>query len=146
MVLCVSKKQVGGNNVLMNTIRQIKINIGTNEPYYPWQNCVKNMIGLLNKLWNKNTQWNNSLQRVRGHALVYNSEIISQNFIKAGNQNCWQKLTGETIDIYEHCDLIYYDCVWWWYILNDEIKHEKPGRWLVVSHRVGDFFDTGSQR
>ena len=46
------------------------------------------------------------------------------------------QVTGETVDISEYLNFGFYDKVW--YFDNAGTGPRKPGRWLGVSHRVGN--------
>ena len=48
----------------------------------------------------------------------------------------YEHLTGETPDISEYLDFGFWDCVW--YKDDGGLSERKIGRWLGVSHRVGN--------
>ena len=48
-----------------------------------------------------------------------------------------EEVTGDTPDISEYLDITFYD--WVWYKNNAGVGNNMFGRWLGVSHLIGNF-------
>ena len=67
--------------------------------------------------------------------MIWEAEIYFRTSGKYGHP-ALERVTWNTIDIYEWLEFEFYDLVWF---CNNQSDDTKPmlGRWLVVSHRVG---------
>ena len=67
--------------------------------------------------------------------MVWEAAIYSRTTGKDGHP-ALERLTGDTIDIYEWLEFEFYEIVWFWNNYSDDTK-PMLGLWLGVSHRGG---------
>ena len=111
--------------------------IRNTEPYSPWQNRCETTISILKKRWKQTLARKNVHSRIWEYALVYNAEILSRTTQKEGDRTGYEKVTGDTPNISEWCDFIFYDHVWYCDTRSNNTPSENIGLWIGVSHSIG---------
>jgi hypothetical protein len=111
------------------------------EPHSPWQNRAERNIRELKKGTLRLLQRTGCPARLWDFAVQYVSETRALTALDAPalrGRTPYEVITGRTPDISEYIDFSFYD--WLWYF-DSEIQFpeqkRKLGRWLGVSHRVG---------
>ena len=131
-----AKEQVGPNTIFMRCIRKNHIDWRSTEPHSHWQNQAEGMIRELRKDWRRIRVKRNVPKRLWDYGMAHASQI--RQFVARGPdwRTPYEEITGDTPDISEWVDFIFYDWVWYWDQPGDE-DNPKIGRWLGVSHRIG---------
>ena len=72
--------------------------------------------------------------RLWSYCLAYKTEIFSRIWRPQHDRIGWESITGNTPDVSEYLDFNFYGWIWWWDL---DCKRPRLGRWLGVSHHVG---------
>ena len=134
-----SKEQTKADTDFVKTAKKLHIELRVTEPERPEQNRAEGTIREVKKRWFRLMAQKTVPKRIWDFGLVYVSEIMqrSANSIYGLHGRCpLEELTGETPDITEYLDFGFYD--WCWFKENAGLGPEALGRWLGVSHRVGN--------
>jgi hypothetical protein len=121
--------------------REAGIRTTTTEPHSPWQNRAERNIRELKKGTLRLLQRTNCPTRLWDFAVQYVSETRALTALDAPGlrgRTPYEIITGRTPDISEYIDFSFYDWIWYY---DSEVafpeQKRKLGRWLGVSHRVG---------
>ena len=130
--------QVGWNMLFMKTVRKYETQYHISIPRRPNGNPAEGSIREINKRWHRIMIRNKVPERLWDYELVWISEtgnvsILSSRY--ASGRNLLEYITGETPDISEYLDFTFYD--WVTYHANEGLGELSIGRWLGVSHKVG---------
>lgn len=111
------------------------------EPHSPWQNRAERTIKELKKMVRLLMHTQRVPLRLWDFAAVYASEVMcrtAQPLYSLHGRTPIEIVTGETPDISEYVQFTFYQAIYYW----DQTaafpeEKRKLGRWLGVSHRVG---------
>ena len=105
--------QNGYNTEIQRVARLEITEVQTTEPYSPWQNKSESVIKIMNGNSKRRIVQSNIPKRVWYFGMVWEEEIYSRTTGKDRRPSL-EKLTGDTIDIYEWLEFELYDLVWFW--------------------------------
>ena len=130
--------QVGKKTLFMRSLRKNRSDFHVSSPRRPNENPAEGAIRELKKRWYRVMMKMNVPKRLWDFGLVWVSEtgnlsVSSSKYAKG--RTSLEYITGETPDISEYLDFIFYD--WVVYKPNAGLGDESLGRWLGVSHKVG---------
>ena len=130
--------QTGKHTEFMKTIRKYDIKHHVSSPRRPNENPAEGSIQLIKRRWFRIMTKQLVPQRFWDYGLVWicetgNISVSSSRY--AGNRTSLEIITGETPDISEYLDFSFYD--WVTYRSNAGLGEVSLGRWLGVSHKVG---------
>ena len=132
-------EQTGGKTAFMYNVRKYGIDHHLSEPGRPNQNRAEAVIREVKRKWYRQMTKKRVPRRLWDYGIVWVCEIMSMtansNFALDG-RSPMEQVTGETPDISEYLDFGFYD--WVWYKDNAGVGDNSCGRWLGVSHRVGN--------
>ena len=132
-------EQTGPKTEFMKIVRKYDIDHHLSEPYRPNQNRAESVIREVKRRWFKHMVKRRVPKRLWDYGIVWVCETMSltanSTFSLAG-RTPMEQVTGETPDISEYLDFGFYD--WVWYKDNAGVGENSFGRWLGVSHRVGN--------
>ena len=131
--------QVGINTLFKQLIRRHDIKHKISEPRRPNQNPAESAIREVKKRWYRIMMKKAVPKRLWDYGIVWvcetgNLSVSSSRY--AAGRTPLEFITGETPDISEYTDFSFYD--WVLYKPNAGLGEEQLGRWLGVSHKVGD--------
>ena len=134
-----AQAQIGKKSLFMETIRQQHIKYHVSAPYRPNQNPSEASIRELKKRWYRIMLKKNVPRRLWDHGLTWvadtgNITVTSSKY--AQGRTPLEIITGETPDISDYTDFGFYD--WVIYHPNAGLGEKCYGRWLGVSHTVGE--------
>ena len=132
-------EQSGPNTEFMRIVRKHGIDHHLSEPHRPNQNRAESVIREVKRKWFRQMTKRRVPKRLWDYGIVWVCETMSltanSNFALGGRTPI-EQVTGETPDISEYLDFSFYD--WVWYKDNAGVGENSCGRWLGVSHRVGN--------
>lgn len=131
--------QIGNKTIFQQTLRRYDIKNRVSGPRRPNENPAEAAIRELKRGWYRLKTKKNIPDRLWCFGIEYISETqcFTVNSSKYSNQRTpMEIITGETPDISEYLDFGFYD--WVWYRTNAGLAPAEIGRWLGVSHRVGN--------
>jgi hypothetical protein len=119
------------------TMKYYKIKLSTNEPHTPKQNhIVEGTIGHMCWCWLAIQQQKQVSLQLWDFGLVWVTVIMSQTYWYHNGHTGIEVVTGDTCNILEYVDFLFYDWVWFWHTLSFQ-EPAQPGWWLGVLNRVG---------
>ena len=110
------------------------------EPYSQFQNRAENKIFQLKKRSTRRMNECLSPARLWDYCTMYESEIMSLTasmLYQTDGRTGMEIITGNTPDISEYVEYDWYEPVWYYEQLDFPAGGRLLGRWLGVSHRVG---------
>ena len=130
--------QVGRKTIFQETIRKHDIKPHVSAPRRPNENPAEAAIRELKRRWYRLQSNLNIPDRLLDYGLEYVSEtgnlMVNSSRYSAGRTPL-EIVTGETPDLSEYMDFGFYD--WIVFRTNAGMGELELGRWLGVSHRVG---------
>lgn len=132
-------EQVKLNTEFMKQVRRHDIDYHIIEPHRPQQNCAETVIREVKKRWFRQMVKRKVPKRLWDYGIVWACEIMSltsNSSFALDGRTPMEQITGETPDISEYLDFGFFD--WIWYRQNAGLGESEVGRWLGVSHRVGN--------
>ena len=132
-------QQKGANTLFMQTIRKHNIKYHVSAPYRPNQNPAESAIGQMKMRWYRLMLKRNVPRRVWDHGLIWIYEtgnLIVSSSRYANGRPALEIITGEQCDISEYLDFTFWD--WVIYHPNAGLGEMKLGKWLGVSHKIGN--------
>ncbi len=134
-----ASEQTGPKTEFMQNVRKYEIEHHVSEPHRPQQNRAESVIREVKRRWFRQMTKKRVPKRLWDYGIVWICEVMSltanSNFALEGRTPL-EQITGETPDISEYLDFGFYD--WIWYKDNAGVGDNMFGRWLGVSHRVGN--------
>ena len=134
-----SGEQTGPTTLFMKNVRKYNIEHHISEPHRPQQNRAESVIREVKRRWFRQMTKRRVPKRLWDYGIVWTCEIMSltanSSFALDGRTPI-EQITGETPDISEYLDFSFYD--WIWYRDNAGVGDNMFGRWLGVSHRIGN--------
>ena len=130
--------QVGKHTLFQDTLKKHDIRHHTSGPRRPNENPVEGSIREIKKRWYRLQAKKNVPDRLWDYGIDYICETgnLTTNSSRYSNGRVpLECITGETPDISEYMDFGFYD--WVSYRSNAGLGTPSIGRWLGVSHRVG---------
>ena len=134
-----SKEQTGKGTEFMRQIRRNDINFHVIEPELHNQNPAEGVIREIRRKWFRIMVRKRVPRKLWDYGMRWVCEVMNITYTTAGSMDgCipQEKVTGETCDISEYLDFGFYDKVW--FHDNAGLGPQRAGRWLGVSHRVGN--------
>jgi hypothetical protein len=130
--------QVGSKTLFMQTIRRTRIDTHISEPRRPNESPTEAAIREIKKRWYRIMEKMRVPKRLWDYGLIWVCE--TGNFVVsssryANGRSPLEIITGETPDITEYLDFTFYD--WCMHRTNAGLGESSIGRWLGVSHKVG---------
>ena len=134
-----ASEQTGPKSEFMQNVRKYEVEHHVSEPHRPQQNRAESLIREVKRRWFWQMTNKPVPKRLWDYGTVWICEVMSltanSNFALEG-QTPLEQLTGETPDISEYLDFGFYD--WIWYKDNAGVGDNMFGRWLGISHRIGN--------
>ena len=132
------KSQVSAGSLFMRTIKKYHIKFHVSEPRKPEQNPSDGGIRELKRRWYHLMTKRNVPRRLWDYGITWIAEtgnlaVSSSRY--ANGRTGIEIITGDTPDISEYIDFSFYD--WVTYRSNAGLGELSIGRWLGVSHKVG---------
>ena len=130
--------QVGRNTLFMQTLRQHSIKYHVSSPRRPNENPAEGSIREIKKRWYRIMMKKKVPPRLWDYGIVWTCETANLTVSSsryADGRTPLEIITGETPDISEYLDFGFYD--WARYTTNAGLGETSLGRWLGVSHKVG---------
>lgn len=130
--------QVGARTVFQDTIRRANIDYHVSGPRRPNENPAEGAIRDIKMRWYRLQTKMNVPDRLWDFGITYVCEtgnIIPTSSKYAKGRTPIECITGETPDISEYTDFGFYD--WVMFRNNAGLGVAEIGRWIGVSHRVG---------
>ena len=130
--------QIGKNTLFMRSLKKNGSDYHVSSPRRPNENPAEGGIREIKKRWYRIMKKQNVPRRLWDFGLVWISETgnLSVSSSKyASGRTPIEYITGETPDISEYLDFMFYD--WAIYKPNAGLGEDSLGRWLGVSHKVG---------
>lgn len=130
--------QVGSKTMFQETIRKYEIKSHVSAPRRPNENPAEGAIREIKRRWYRLKEKKNIPDRLWDFGIEYICETgnLMVNSSKYSNgRTPLEIMTGETPDISEYLDFGFYD--WVLYRTNAGLGTPELGKWLGVSHRVG---------
>ena len=127
------------NTEFVKNVRKYDIEHHLSEPQRPQQNRAESVICEVKRKWFRQMTKRRVPKRLWDYGIVWVSEIMSltaNSTFALDGRTPIEQITGETPDISEYLDFSFYD--WVWYRDNAGVGDNMFGRWLGVSHRVGN--------
>ena len=131
--------QIGKHATFMKRIRQYGIKYHVSSPRQPNENPAELTIGQRKLQWYRIMTKRKVPRRLWDFGLVWACEIGNMTVSSsryANGRTPLEYITGETPDISEYLDFGFYD--WVTYCTNAGLGELSIGRWLGVSHKVGN--------
>jgi hypothetical protein len=132
-------EQTGPKTEFMTNVRKFGIEHHLSEPNRPQQNRAESVIREVKKRWFRQMTKRKVPKRLWDYGIVWVCEIMSMtanSVFSLDGRTPMEQITGETPDISEYLDFSFYD--WVWFKENAGVGDNSCGRWLGVSHRVGN--------
>lgn len=132
-------EQTGAKTEFVANVRKYGIEHHVSEPNRPQQNRAEAVIREVKKRWFRQMTKRRVPKRLWDYGIVWVCETMSMtanSSFALGGRTPLEQVTGETPDISEYLDFGFYD--WVWYKDNAGVGDNSYGRWLGVSHRVGN--------
>ena len=130
--------QVGNKTTFQKTLRRYEIKSKVSAPRRPNENPSEGSIRDIKKQWYRLKAKKNVPDRLWDFGIEYVCEIRNltvNNSRYSNGRTPLECITGETPDISEYLDFGFYD--WVNFRTNAGVGETELGRWLGVSHRVG---------
>ena len=134
-----ASEQVGPNTDFMKNIRKYEIEHHVSEPGRPQQNRAESVIREVKRRWFRLMVKQKAPKRLWDYGIVWVCEVMSltaNSSFSLDGRTPMEEVTGETPDISEYLDFTFYD--WVWYKDNAGVGDNMFGKWLGVSHRIGN--------
>jgi hypothetical protein len=134
-----ASEQTGPKTEFMKQVRKHGIDHHVSEPQRPQENRAESVIREIKKRWYRQMTKRRVPARLWDYGIVWVCEVMSltaNSVFSLEGRAPIEQITGETPDISEYLDFSFYD--WVWYKDNAGMGDNKCGRWLGVSHRVGN--------
>jgi len=134
-----ASEQTGPKTEFMKQVRKHGIEHHVSEPQRPQENRAESVIREVKKRWYRQMTKRRVPARLWDYGIVWVCEVMSltaNSVFSLEGRAPIEQITGETPDISEYLDFSFYD--WLWYKDNAGVGDNKCGRWLGVSHRVGN--------
>jgi hypothetical protein len=133
-----AQAQVGKYTPFMKNIRKFNIKHHISAPRRPNENPAEATIHEVKKRWYRVMMKKSVLPRLWDFGIVWicktaNLTVSSSRY--ANGQTPLEYITGETPNISEYIDFGFYD--WVIYRTNAGLDEASIGRWLGVSHKIG---------
>jgi hypothetical protein len=133
-----AQAQVGKDTLFMKTVRQFDIKYHVSAPRRPNENPAEGSIRQLKMRWYRVMMKKKVPKRLWDYGMIWvtetgNLSVSSSRY--ANGRTAIEYITGETPDISEYLDFGFYD--WVVYRANAGLGELSLGRWLGVSHKVG---------
>ena len=131
-------EQVGKQTEFQSMVRKHAIDLHITEPHRHNQSKVEGIVREIRKCWFRIMLKKKVPKRLWDYGIKWVCEVMQHTASMSGDlsgQTALEQLTGETPEISEYLDFIFYD--WCWYNDNAGLGETKLGHWLGVSHRVG---------
>ena len=130
--------QVGKHTLFQKYLRQFRIDHHVSGPRRPNENPAEGSIREIKRRWYRVMHRKKVPKRLWDYLLVWicetgNLSVSSSKY--AHGRTSLEIITGETPDISEYLDFGFYDWVMYW--ANAGLDEAAIGRWLGVSHKVG---------
>ena len=130
--------QIGKKTLFQSTLNKHRIKYHVSAPRRPNENPAEGAIREIKRRYYRVLQRKNVPQRLWDYLLVWicetgNLSVSSSRY--ANGRTSIEIITGETPDISEYVDFGFYD--WVVYRSNAGLGENYLGRWLGVSHKVG---------
>ena len=93
-------RKTGYNTEMHGLERLARVEVGNNEPYYPWQNKYEIVIKIIEGKAKRRRVQSNITKRVWDCGMVYEADIYSRTLDKDGSPHL-ENLTGDTIYLSE---------------------------------------------
>jgi len=132
-------EQTGPKTEFMTNVRKYGIEHHLSEPHRPQQNRAESVIREVKKRWFRQMNKRKVPKRLWDYGIVWVCEIMSMtanSTFSLDGRTPIEEITGETPDISEYLDFSFYD--WIWFKENAGVGDNSCGRWLGVSHKVGN--------
>ena len=132
-------EQTGAKTEFIKNVRKYGIDHHVSEPHRPQQNRAESVIREVKRRWYRQMTKKKVPKRLWDYGIVWVCEIMSitsNSSFALDGRTPLEEITGETPDISEYLDFGFYD--WVWYKDNAGVGDNLFGRWLGVSHRVGN--------
>ena len=134
-----ASKQTGSKTEFMQNVRKYEIQHHVSEPHRPQQNRAESVIREVKRRWFRQMTKRRVPKQFWDYGIIWVCEVMSLtanlSFALEGRTPV-EQLTGKTPDVSEYLDFGFYD--WVWYKNNAGVGDNMFGRWLGVSHRVGN--------
>ena len=133
-----NKSQVNAGSLFMRTIRKYHIEFHVSEPRKRQQNPAEGGIREIKRRWYHITAKKKIPRRLWDFGITWISETGNSavsSSIYADERTSIEIVTSDTPDISEYIDFGFYD--WITYRSNAGLEEVSIGRWLGVSHKVG---------
>ena len=130
--------QVGKNTLFMRSLKKHQSQFHVSSPRRPNENPAEACIRETKKRWYRIMHRQKVPRRLWDFGLVWICEtgnLTSTSSKYADNRTPLEIITGETPDISEYVDFSFYD--WVTYRPNAGLGENSLGRWLGISHKVG---------
>ena len=134
-----ASEQTGPKTEFVKQVRKHGIEHHVSEPQRPQENRAESVIREIKKRWYRQMTKRRVPARLWHYGIVWVCEVMSltaNSVFSLEGRAPIEQITGETPDISGHLDFRFYD--WVWYKDNAGVGDNKCGRWLGVSHRVGN--------
>ena len=133
-----AQAQVGKGTLFMKTVKQYDIKYHVSAPRRPNENPAEGSIRQLKMRWYRVMMKKKVPKRIWDYGMIWvtetgNLSVSSSRY--ANGRTPIEYITGETPDISEYLDFGFYD--WVVYRANAGLGELSIGRWLGVSHKVG---------
>ena len=131
-------EQVGKRTEFQSTIGKHAIDLHMTKPHRHNQSKVEGVVREIRKRWFCIMLKKKVPRQLWDYGVKWVCEVMQCTASTSGDLSgriSLEQLTGETTEISEYLDFIFYD--WCWYNDNDRLGETKLDRWLDVSHRVG---------
>jgi hypothetical protein len=130
--------QVGRKTIFQDAIRKHEIKAHVSGPRRPNENPAEGAIREIKKKWYRIQTQKNIPDRLWDFGIDYvceTSNLTANSSRYSNGRTPIEIITGETPDVSEYLDFGFYD--WVSYRANAGLGKPEVGRWLGVSHRVG---------
>ena len=130
--------QVGKDSLFMKNVRKYNIKHHVSGVRRPNENPAEGGIREIKRRWYRIMNKKNVPKRLWDYGLVWTCEtgnLCASSSRYANNRSAIEIITGETPDISEYIDFGFYD--WVTYRTNAGLGELSLGRWLGVSHKIG---------
>jgi hypothetical protein len=120
-------------------VREYDISMHVSSPYTPSENPAEGVIREVRKKWLRIFVAKRVPARLWCYGIQWTCDIMQRTVsssMYANGRTPIELLTGETPDISEFLDFGFYD--WVWYKENAGLGETVLGRWLGVSHTIGN--------
>jgi hypothetical protein len=134
-----SQEQTAKGSEFMKTIKKNDIDYHISEPDRQQQNPAEGVIREARKKWFRIMVKKQVPKRLWDYGLKWVCQVMqrtSNTVFSLDGRTPIEEVTGETPDISEYLDFGFYEFVW--FKENAGLGENQLGRWLGVSHRIGN--------